>query len=294
MTHANPKHLRLTRHIAYSVLFTSCIGCTRPLQDLTPTLPPKSAAPATSGSVALPTGSIAGRVIWTGGIPDPLPISGLISNGDGPPRWGQMPNHLAPKLDPKTKGMANAVVYLKQCDSKLAKPWPYAPLRIEQRDRKFSVKQGARIGRTGFVRVGEPFDMVSLDGDYQMLRARGAGFFTLPFPEANRPLTRTIDTAGRTELTSAAGYFWSSADVFSCEHPYYTTTDDAGRFTLDGVPPGSYSVVAWHRNWKLEHFERDPETGKIMRLLFAKPFRTEREVKVEAGRVEVDLSLSSR
>ena len=273
------------------ILFLLAVGCTRPLQDLTPTLPPKPTAPPTADSASVPTGSIAGRVVWAGDTPDPQPISGLISTGDGPPRWGQMPNHLAPKLDPKSKGLANAVVHLKACDPNLAKPWPHESLRIEQRDRAISVKQGNRTGRIGFVRIGEPFEMVSLDDDYQMLRARGAGFFTLPFPEANKPLTRTIDTAGRTEFTSAAGYFWSSADVFSCEHPYYTITDDAGRFALDGVPPGAYTLVAWHRNWKLEHFERDPETGKIMRLLFAEPFRTEREVKVADGRIEVEVTL---
>ena len=270
------------------------IGCTRPLQDLSPTPPPKPSGLSITGSIPPPTGSIAGRVIWAGDTPDPQPISGLISTGDGPPRWGQMPNHLAPQIDPKTMGLANAVVHLKECDPKLAKPWPYEPLRIEQRDRAISVKQGSRRGRLGFVRIGEPFDIVSSDSDYAMLRARGAGFFTLPFPEANKPLTRTIDTAGRTEFTSAAGYFWSSADVFSGEHPYYTISDDSGRFALDGVPPGSYTLVAWHRNWKLEHFERDPESGKIMRLLFAEPFRRERVVKVADGRVDVDVNLSSR
>jgi len=272
-------------------LLLLAVGCTRPLQDFTPGERPKTANSSSGGSAPHPSGSITGRIIWAGEAPDPQPITGLIGAKEGPPRWGQMPNHLAPKLDPKTKGLANALVHLKGCDPKLAKPWPHAPLRIEQRDRIISVKQGSRTGRIGFVRVGEPFEMVSLDDDYHMLRARGAGFFTLPFPEPNKPLTRTIDTVGRTEFTSAAGYFWSSADVFSCEHPYFTTTDDSGRFALDGVPPGTYTLVAWHRNWKLEHFERDPESGKIMRLIFAEPFRVEREVKVENGRIEIDVTL---
>ena len=32
--------------------------------------------------------------------------------------------------------------------------------------------------------------------------------------------------------------------VFS--HPYFAVTDAEGRYLIDGVPPGRYSVVAWH------------------------------------------------
>ena len=269
------------------LLLFACVGCTRPLQDNTPT-PPISNLPVFSAD--LPPGRIAGRVVWPGEIPEAKPISGLITTRDGL-RWGEMPNHLAPRIDPETKGLADAVVYLKSVDPKLSKPWPYDPLRIEQRDRTIGVKQGSRTGRIGFVRVGEPIEMVSYDSDYHMLRARGAGFFTLPFPEPNSPSTRTIGTPGLTEFTSAAGYFWSSADVFACEHPYHTATDATGRFILDGIPPGTYTVLAWHRNWKLLQFERDPETGKIMRLNFDAPFQTERALEIRADTPDVILTL---
>jgi Polysaccharide lyase family 4, domain II len=269
------------------LLFFACVGCTRPLQDNTPT-PPTSNLPVFS--VNFPTGRISGRVVWPGKVPEAKPISGLITTRDGL-RWGEMPNHLAPRIDPETKGLAHAVVYLKSIDPKLSKPWPFEPLHIEQRDRTISVTQGLRMGRIGFVRVGEPFEMVSYDNDYHMLRARGAGFFTLPFPEPNTPSTRTIGSTGLTEFTSAAGYFWSSADVFACEHPYYTTTDATGHFTLNGIPPGTYTLVAWHRNWKLLHFERDPETGKIMRLNFDAAFQTERTLEIRDNTPDVILTL---
>ena len=260
------------------VLLTGALGCTRPLEDLTPSAQPKSRVPA-FGASALPNSRIAGRVTWIGAVPEAKPIKGLITTTEGL-RWGEMPNHHAPQIDPKTRGLANAVVYLKSVDAWLSKPWPFEPLRIEQRERLIGLKQGAHAGRIGFVRVGEPFEMVSHDDDYHMLRARGASFFTLPFPEPNKPRSRSIDTPGPTEFTSAAGYFWSSAEVFACEHPYYTITDATGRFALEGIPPGTYTLVARHRNWELLHFERDPETGKIMRLIFDAPFQTERSITV--------------
>ena len=30
------------------------------------------------------------------------------------------------------------------------------------------------------------------------------------------------------------------------DHPYFTVTDDTGRYQIDNVPPGKYEVVAWH------------------------------------------------
>ena len=277
-----------TKHIL-TVLLLSGLGCTRPLQDLTPPSAARSSVPTFGMSV--PKGRIAGRVTWTGAAPEAPPIKGLIDTGSGV-AWGEMPNHMAPRIEPNHNGLEEAVVYLKSCDPKLAKPWPFAPLRIEIRDRMIAVAQGGRTGRVGFARVAEPIEMVSFDKDRHMLRARGAGFFTVPLPEPNKVTTRSIDAAGPTEFTSAAGYFWTSAEVFTCEHPYYTTTDKTGRFTLDGIHPGEYTLVARHRNWKLLGSERDPETGKIMRLNFDAPFRTELPIKVgETNAPDVNLTL---
>ena len=280
---------RLSISTAVLALALGGLGCTRPLQDLTPPAASKQNAPTFAET--FPQGRIAGRVTWNGAAPDVPPIKGLISMSDGL-RWGEMPNHMVPAIDPNTKGLADAVVFLKACDPKSAKPWPFEPLRIEIRDRKIGVAQGARGGRVGFARICEPIEMVSRDDDRHMLRARGAGFFTLPLPDPNKPKSRAIDAPGATEFTSAAGYFWSSAEVFTCEHPYYTTTDNEGRFSLENVPPGQYALIARHRNWKLLNSERDPETGKIMRLNFDVPFQTELAITVlQSGTPDVTLTL---
>jgi hypothetical protein len=39
---------------------------------------------------------------------------------------------------------------------------------------------------------------------------------------------------------------WLRAWVLAFDHPYATTTADAGTFSLDAVPPGQYTLVAWH------------------------------------------------
>jgi plastocyanin len=33
---------------------------------------------------------------------------------------------------------------------------------------------------------------------------------------------------------------------FAVDNPYYARVDQNGRFTIDGIPPGKYKVIAWH------------------------------------------------
>ncbi len=51
-------------------------------------------------------------------------------------------------------------------------------------------------------------------------------------------------TPGPVEVTCDGGGI--SAWVFVQRHPYHVLTDDAGRFRLGQVPPGSYRITAWH------------------------------------------------
>ncbi len=37
-----------------------------------------------------------------------------------------------------------------------------------------------------------------------------------------------------------------SAFILVFAHRHFAVTDDEGRYRLDGVPPGTYTVVAWN------------------------------------------------
>jgi hypothetical protein len=39
---------------------------------------------------------------------------------------------------------------------------------------------------------------------------------------------------------------WMNAYIGVVEHPFFAVTADGGRFELKGLPPGTYTIEAWH------------------------------------------------
>jgi hypothetical protein len=49
---------------------------------------------------------------------------------------------------------------------------------------------------------------------------------------------------------------WMKAWVFVRDHPWYAVTGEDGAFSIDGVPPGEYTIEAWHEKY-------GKKTGKL-------------------------------
>jgi hypothetical protein len=60
-----------------------------------------------------------------------------------------------------------------------------------------------------------------------------------------------------------------SAFILVFAHHYFSVTDDDGRYRIDGVPPGTYTVVAWNEAMPQESRSVTvPETGGEVELSF--------------------------
>ncbi len=97
-----------------------------------------------------------------------------------------------------------------------------------------------------------------LDARLRFTRVEGAGTTAHPADSAGAvllrvtttdagqvvPSERVVATPGTVEVRGDLQP-WLRAWILAFDHPYFTTTDAAGAFTLDGVPPGTYRLVAW-------------------------------------------------
>jgi hypothetical protein len=258
------------------------IGCGPSPADPPPT-PPTPPSPATGSRFdSASAGTIRGQVLWQGDVPKLEPLIAALPDGAGGYHWDEKPNPFAPVVEEKSRGLGHAVVYLKGIDPEVGRPWDLPRVRVVMTDYRIVVHQPAGPGgRVGFVRRGDEVEMVSADAAHHMLRARGGEYFTLPFPDPDKPLRRRFDEPGPVELTSGAGYYWTAADLFVVDHPYHTVTDLEGRFTLPRVPPGMYELVCRVRSWHVAGQDRDPESGLISRQRYALP--VEKRVPVDLG-----------
>jgi hypothetical protein len=79
------------------------------------------------------------------------------------------------------------------------------------------------------------------------------------------------------------------AYILSYAHPYFAVTDVDGRFEIDQVPPGSYTLKAWHEGWRTLEHDQDG------RPQYEEPYVLTAEVMVMAGKTShVEFQLATR
>lgn len=274
----------MRRHIATIILVASVAGCHEGSIPLGGDAPTPSTPLFQSRFNSSATGSVAGRVHWSGAVPSvpDIPVERIMADGIKIEHVTR-PNPHAPQVD-ASGGVGGAVVFLRGIDPSLARPWDIPPVTIDMRDDGPIVRQGDKeAGLIGFAHRGDELTMVSKQTRFQMVRARGAAFFSLSLPDPDQPRTRPLTETGRIEITSAVGDTAVRGHIFVDDQPYYTLTQANGQFELAQVPAGSYQLVCWRPNWRIDRQERDPETLLRVRLLFQAALETSVPVVVRAG-----------
>jgi uncharacterized protein (DUF2141 family) len=72
-----------------------------------------------------------------------------------------------------------------------------------------------------------------------------ATVFNVALPIKGQRLERKVTKPGLMRVECDA-HGWMLAWIYAAENPYVAVTQKDGSFELTDVPPGSYTLVAWH------------------------------------------------
>jgi plastocyanin len=139
-------------------------------------------------------------------------------------------------------GLANVFVKLQGEFPKT--PVPTAPVVVDQRGCIYMPRVvGARVGQTLEVRNSDEL----LHNVHS--RSAGPNSFNVGQPKAGVVSSfRLKEEPGMLRLACDV-HRWMTAFVGVVDHPYFAVTADDGAFRLANVPPGTYTIQAWHERY---------------------------------------------
>lgn len=202
--------------------------------------PPAAATPAPDAKRvdAATAGTIAGRVAFEGTVP---PSPALRVDAD-PACAAQHPNGLsAETLVVNSGGLENVFVYVKDGLGGYYFDTPTEPVTLDQK--------GCRYTPHVFgVRTGQAIEIVN--SDPTMHNVHGAGKVNQQFNFAQVVQgvknTRTLTAPEVMMPFKCNVHNWMLAYAGVLPHPYFAVTANGGTFELKNVPPGNYTIEAWH------------------------------------------------
>ena len=203
----------------------------------------KKAAPAAAPANAqrvdqATTGTLVGRVSFEGAEP----VNPMVKLAGDPMCASAHATGLAfENYVVRDGGLDNVFVYVKDGLGNYYFDAPAEPVTLDQ--------QGCRyVPHVVGVQVGQPFVVANSDATMHNVHA---------VPDVNREFNhgQHVKDMKNTETFTAAEVMvplkcdlhpWMKAYIGVVAHPYYAVTKDGGKFELQNLPAGTYTIEAWH------------------------------------------------
>ncbi len=141
--------------------------------------------------------------------------------------------------------LANVFVYVKSGLPATAKsPTPATPVVIDQDGCRYHPHVfGLQVGQTLEIRNSDP---LLHNIKTKAIKNRP---FNISQPTAGMKTTRTFTAPEVMVSLECNVHGWMKAYVGVLPHPLFAVTGTDGSFTIKGLPPGTYTVEAWHEKY---------------------------------------------
>jgi hypothetical protein len=197
-------------------------------------------------------GTIKGRIVWGGaGLPKPDKIK-VTADPDHCLAKGDLYDNLF-QVNPKSKGLKNVFVALKQPPDKAGQPLPIHPSLKEAPKEPVSLDQprclfmpravAVREGQVVLVKNSAPVNHnIRWTGDEDF--GNKGGNVTLP-PSKSYNI-KDLKAQPLPLIVQCNIHPWMSGRLAVYDHPYFAVTDKDGNFEIKLAPAGTYRVTFYH------------------------------------------------
>src|SRR5262245_26216938 len=197
-----------------------------------------AAAPAASPVDAATAATVTGKVTFAGTPPVPQPVK-LSSDP-----YCEKAN---PGLKTETGVVAsdgslgNVFVYVKDGLGNRTFPTPSNPVVLDQKGCHYTPHV---MG----IQIGQPLQIINSDDTLHNVHglAKTNKEFNQGQPIQGMKMTHTFSTKEVMIPFKCDVHGWMNAWIGVLDHPYYAVTSTDGTFSLKGLPPGTYTIEAWH------------------------------------------------
>jgi plastocyanin len=142
-------------------------------------------------------------------------------------------------------GLANVFVYVTDgLDPTYSFPVPETPVVLDQAGCRYHPHV---LG----IRVGQPLEVVNSDDTLHNVHALPVdnAEFNEGQPLKGLSMTHVFTTPEVAVRFKCDVHSWMSAYVGVVAHPFFAVTASDGSFSIPGLPPGTYTIEAWHERF---------------------------------------------
>src|SRR3954447_6962202 len=244
---------RIFRLIAPAAVAIAVVACSGSNQSKSPQPASPAAAPDARKVDEGTAGSISGKVVVEGTVPQNAPIQMSSDPACEAENKGGAAQETYVASD---GGLQNVFVYIKDgLGNKYLFDTPTDPVTLDQKGCHY-------IPHVLGIRVGQPLDIVNSDSTMHNVHG---------MPETNREFNFGQPVPGMKQAVAFTApevmipfkcdvHAWMHAYIGVVNHPYFAVTSSGGTFELKSVPPGTYTVEAWHE--KLGRQEQSVTLGE--------------------------------
>jgi len=139
------------------------------------------------------------------------------------------------------KSLGNVFVYVKDGLGNYVFDTPTKPATIDQKSCRYHPHVFGMM-------VNQPLEIVNSDPTLHNIHAmpKGNAEFNNGQPIQGMKMTQTFDKPEVMVPFKCDVHGWMNAYVGVLPHPYFAVTDKDGKFDLPNLPPGTYTIEAWH------------------------------------------------